>query len=48
MSAAGYVLAAYGGFMGLLGLYVGILVPRTRARQAELAVLEASDTEEHA
>jgi hypothetical protein len=46
VSATGYVIAAYGTFAGLLGAYVGILVPRTRARRRELAALEAA--EDHA
>ena len=41
MSATGYVIAAYGTFVGLLGAYVGILIPRTRARRRQLAALDA-------
>jgi hypothetical protein len=39
MSATAYVVAAYGGFVGLMGAYVAILVPRTRRRRRELAAL---------
>lgn len=41
MSATGYVIAAYGTFVGLLGAYVGILIPRTRVRRRQLAALDA-------
>jgi hypothetical protein len=41
MSATGYVIAAYGTFAGLMGAYVGILIPRTRRRRRELAALDA-------
>ena len=36
----GYVVASYGVFIGMLGAYVGILIPRVRARRRELARLE--------
>ena len=41
MSGTGYVIAAYGTFVGLMSAYVGILIPRTRRRRRELASLEA-------
>jgi hypothetical protein len=34
-----YVIASYGLFAGMLVAYVGILVPRMRARRRELAAL---------
>ena len=36
----GYVIAAYGVFAGMLGAYVGILIPRRARRKRELAALE--------
>ena len=42
MTSTAYVVSAYGVFAGLLGAYVGILVPRTRRRRRELAALEAA------
>jgi hypothetical protein len=41
MNSTGYVIAAYGTFVALMSAYVGILIPRTRRRRRELAVLEA-------
>ena len=37
----GYVIASYSVFVTLLGAYLGILLPRHRAKRRELAELEA-------
>ena len=36
----GYVIAAYGVFGGMLGAYVGILLPRRARRKRAIAALE--------
>ena len=36
----GYVIASYSVFVTLLGAYLGILLPRHRAKRRELATLE--------
>jgi hypothetical protein len=35
-----YVIAAYGVFVGVLGSYLAILLPRHRSKRRELAALE--------
>ena len=45
MSSTGYVIAAYGAFVGMIGAYAGILVPRSRARRRALAALEAEGSD---
>jgi hypothetical protein len=37
----GYVIAAYGVFVSILGAYVGILFPRMRRKRRRLAEAEA-------